>query len=133
MKSKARILIIDDDASIRFILEKTLTAEGFEMESASNGEDAVELAMANPFDLILTDLIMPEKSGFQTITALREIRPETAIIAMSGGGWNADSDCYLRVASKLGATRTLAKPFDKATLLAAIEGELGKRVAPSPA
>jgi DNA-binding response OmpR family regulator len=127
MKSKARILIIDDDASIRFILEKTLEAEGYEVKSASDGEEAIDLATANPFDLIMIDLIMPRKSGFQTIVALQEIQPDIGIIAMSGGGWNRESESYLRVAGRLGACRTLAKPFDKATLMAAIEGEIAKQ------
>lgn len=126
MKSKARILIIDDDPSIRFILEKTLTAEGYVAMSASNGQEAIDLASASPFDLIMIDLIMPEKSGFQTIVALHELQPEIAIIAMSGGGWGGDPDSYLRVAGKLGACRALSKPFDKATLIAAIESELRK-------
>ncbi len=126
MKPNNRILIIDDEYPIRFVLEKTLTAEGYEVQSASNGEEAIELATANHFDLVMIDLIMPQKDGFETIVALQEIQPDIGIIAMSGGGWKGGTDCYLRAASKLGACRTLAKPFGKAAMLEAIEGEIGK-------
>ena len=126
MKSNNRILIIDDEDPIRFVLENTLTAEGYEVQSASNGEDAIKLATANHFDLVMIDLIMPRIDGFQTIVALHEILPDIGIIAMSGGGWKGGSDCFLRAATKLGACRTLAKPFGKAAMLDAIEGEIGK-------
>lgn len=126
MKSSYKILIVDDEDPIRFVLGQTLTAEGYEVQAASNCDDAIKLASANHFDVFMIDLIMPHKDGFQTIAALHEIQPDCGIIAMSGGGWNGDAACYLRVAGKLGACRTLAKPFCKTAMLETIKSEIGK-------
>jgi DNA-binding NtrC family response regulator len=125
MKSNNRILIVDDEASIRFILEKVLTAEGYVVHAAANCDEAIDLATANQFDVIMIDLMMPNKDGFQTISALHDIQPACGIIAMSGGGL-ASAECYFRVASKFGACRSLAKPFAKMAMLEAVEGEIGK-------
>ena len=124
MSSKAKILIVDDEAPMRFVIEHLLNAEGYQVSTAANGEIALELASRESFDLIMTDLIMPCKDGIETILLLRASQPQTKIIAMSGG-WNGGSHSYLRLAEKIGASRTLAKPFDKATLLNAIESEIG--------
>ncbi len=126
MNSKARILIVDDEAPMRFVIEHLLHAEGYRVATAPNGEVAMEMAERQSFDLILIDLIMPRKDGIETILALHVSQPDTRIIAMSGG-WNGGSNSYLRLAAKIGATLTLAKPFDRATLLGAIESELGKK------
>jgi DNA-binding NtrC family response regulator len=123
---KAKILIIDDEAPFRFVLEKALSAEGYEVKTAENGELAVDLADSEPFDLMMIDLIMPQKDGFQTIVSLRESHPETRMIAMSGGcGIGATN--YLRMAGKIGHCPTLAKPFSKMDMLEAIESELAMR------
>ena len=126
MNTPARILIVDDEAPMRFVIEHLLTEEGYQVSTAANGEAALELASAERFDLIMIDLIMPRKDGIETIVALRDSQPETKIIAMSGG-WNGGGNSYLRLAGKIGASLTLAKPFDRATLLNAIESEIGKR------
>jgi len=123
MTSKAKILIVDDDAPFRAILEITLSAEGYEVKTAANGEEALELVLQEHFNLILIDLIMPQKDGFQTIQSLMENNPEISLIAMSGG--RNGSQSYLRVAGKIAACRTLAKPFDRKTLLEAIRSEIG--------
>jgi len=127
MKANTRILIVDDEDPIRFVLETTLSDEGYEVQTASNGEDAIRLAESNQFDLVMIDLIMPRKDGFETIVALQEIQPGIGIIAMSGGGWKGGTNCYLRVAGRIWACRTLAKPFGRMAMLEAIEGEIGKR------
>lgn len=131
MNSKPKILIVDDEAPMRFVIEHLLNSEGYDVSTAPNGEAAIEIASNEQFDLIMIDLIMPRKDGIETILLLRESQPQTKIIAMSGG-WNGGGDSYLRLAVKIGASQTLAKPFDRATLLNAIEKEIGKR-GPLPA
>ncbi len=123
MTTKAKILIVDDDAPFRFVLEIALAAEGYEVKTAANGEEALELVAQEDFSLILVDLIMPQKDGFETIQSLIESNSEMKLIAMSGG--RNSSQSYLRVAGKMGACRTLAKPFDRQSLLEAIESEIG--------
>lgn len=123
MISKAKILIVDDDAHFRFILETVLTAEGYEVKTARNGDEALESAALEHFNLILVDLIMPHKDGFQTIQALIDNNEETKIIAMSGG--RNGSQSYLRVAGKIGTCRTLAKPFSRQTVLDAVKDAIG--------
>ncbi|MEO7100952.1 MAG: response regulator [Luteolibacter sp.] len=125
MNPKAKILIVDDEAPMRFVIEHLLNAEGYEVSTAPNGEAAIELASRESFNLILIDLIMPRKDGIETILLLRATQPQIPIIAMSGG-WNGGSQSYLRLAQKIGASLTLAKPFDRATLMNAIESELDK-------
>lgn len=126
MHPKARILIVDDEAPMRFVIEHLLNSEGYQVRTAHNGEAALEIAGREPFDLIIVDLIMPRKDGIETILVLHASQPQTRIIAMSGG-WNGGASSYLRLAAKIGATLTLAKPFDRATLLNAIESELGEK------
>ena len=126
MKPKARILIVDDEAPMRLVLQQVLIADGYEVETAANGTDALELAAREQFDLMMIDLIMPGKDGFQTILSLREDLPRMRIIAMSGGGGYRSSN-YLRFAGKIGDCQTLAKPFSKQAMLDAIETELAVR------
>jgi CheY-like chemotaxis protein len=125
MNPKVRILIVDDEAPMRFVIEHLLRSEGYEVTTAPDGRAAIEIAEHGQFDLMMVDLIMPRKDGIETILALRVTHPKMRIIAMSGG-WNGGAQSYLRLAGKIGATLTLAKPFDRETLLAAIESELAK-------
>ena len=104
----ARILVIDDDPEIRDSVEETLVAAAHEVLTASNGKDGIQLCRAHPPDLVITDLLMPEKDGLEIIQELRSRSPRLKIIAMSG----APSDWkVLEMAKKLGAQETLTKPF----------------------
>jgi len=82
----ARILLIDDDAPVRRTLRKMLERQGYEVEEAPDGKAGLTLYQENPADLIITDLIMPEMEGIETIMELRRRFPDVKIIAMSGGG-----------------------------------------------
>ena len=121
----ARILIVDDEPTILLLLGKLLTAEGYEVTTASSGDEAIRLAREHRFNLFLVDLIMPFKDGIETILALRARQRKTPIIAMSGG-WNGGARTCLPLAAKLGACGTLAKPFDRDTLIGAINHEIAK-------
>lgn len=115
-----RILIIDDEAMIRDLLVKILEREGYETVTASGGKDGIKIHRENPADLIITDLIMPEKAGIETIMELRRDFQDVKIIAMSGGG-KIDSETYLQITKTMGAIETIAKPFDLRELLKTVQ------------
>ena len=116
----ANILIIDDDNQFRTMLRKMVERNGYEVVEASDGKEGIKLYRKNPTDLIITDLIMPDKDGIETIQELRKDFPDVKIIAISGGGRLGPHD-YLHLAKMLGAQRTLTKPIELDELLKAIE------------
>jgi DNA-binding NtrC family response regulator len=106
-----RILIIDDDDQFRGMLKKILEKAGYNnIEEANDGRTGMKLFRQRPFDLVITDIIMPDKEGIETIVELKSEYPPVKIIAMSGGGRIGPQN-YLEMAKRLGASRTLAKPF----------------------
>jgi len=111
-----RILIVDDDDQFRTMLRRVLEKEGYQVFEASDGRQGLSSFRNLRTDLVITDIIMPEKEGVETIAALRKEFPSVKIIAVSGGGRNAPGD-YLMLANKLGAKVTMEKPLDRATLL----------------
>ncbi len=113
------ILVIDDEDQVRTMLQQALEREGYQVLDARDGKEGIKLFKENKTDLIITDLIMPDKEGLETITELRRDFPEVKIIAISGGG-HVDPESYLTIAKKMGASRTLPKPFDLEELLAAV-------------
>ena len=115
-----RILVIDDDFHVRDMLERLLRKAGYDAQPAENGAEAVKMHRGNPMDLVITDIIMPEKEGLEVITEFRREYPSVKLIAISGGG-RIGSDNYLKMAKLLGAERTFAKPVDTSQLLTAIE------------
>ncbi len=112
----ANILIIDDDSLIRTVLRQVFEGEGHTVADLEDGTGAAAYALEFGADLAVVDLIMPDQEGLATIMALRAAAPALKIIAMSGGGQYFGSD-YLRVAALVGADRTIAKPFDRLTIL----------------
>lgn len=114
-----RILIIEDDEEIRDLLDRLLTREGYAVSTAANGKQGVVAFRAEPFDMVITDIIMPEKDGIEAIMDLKRERPDLKLIAISGGG-RADPENYLHSAQLLGANRTLRKPFTNDAILAAV-------------
>lgn len=106
----ARILLVDDDDLFRNMLRLTLAKMGHEVREARNGKEALKRLEEKPPDVVLTDIIMPEKEGLATIAELRRSHPEVKIVAMSGGGRINRLD-YLQMAKMMGAARVLPKPF----------------------
>ena len=117
--AKKRILIIDDEEDIRDYLREILEDSGFEVVDAANGLSGQKLFRQKPTDLIITDILMPEKGGFEAILELHREFPEVKIFAISGGG-RVSSEVYLEVAKDLGAIRTFAKPVNAKELIAEI-------------
>lgn len=109
-----RVLVVDDDSLIREMLVRVLSRAGYEVTSAANGKEALASFEAQPVDLVITDICMPELDGLETIAELRRKAPDLRIIAISDA---AGPGSYLRAAESFGATRTLAKPFDSQQLL----------------
>lgn len=119
------ILVIDDDASVREVLGEMLRLEGHEVTIAENGVEAIPMLTLRRFDLVITDLIMPEKEGIETISEIRRTDTAIPILAISGGGRLGPSD-YLQTARYIGADATLAKPFARQELLTTIDALLGR-------
>ena len=116
----APILVIDDESEMRSALSHALTRNGFSVESAASGMDALVRIKKDPFSLVITDIVMPDKEGIETIMEIRRMAPSIKIIAISGGG-RIRADSYLDLARKLGATETFPKPVDRKKLLETID------------
>ena len=118
-----RILLVDDDDVLRDALHKTLVRAGYEVEDASGGTEALKAFRRQPHDLVITDIVMVDGEGLDTIRALRNLDAHIKIIAMSGGGFGKSAD-YLHMADKFGATAVLAKPFSGTDVLAFVTAVL---------
>jgi CheY-like chemotaxis protein len=117
------ILIIDDEAMIREMFRRILELEGYAVSEAAEGNEALARCREQCPDLIITDLIMPDKEGIETIIEIRRDFPETKIIAISGGG-RVTAREYLELAETFGADRSLSKPIGREELLAAVRALL---------
>ena len=115
----ARILVIDDEILVRATIEAVLSTKGHAVSLAVNGRDAMAKLRGGEFDLVITDLIMPEMEGIETILAIRKELPGLHILAISGGGRMQAGD-FLDMAGKLGADGVLRKPFTPEELLDAV-------------
>jgi DNA-binding response OmpR family regulator len=96
-----------------------LEEAGYEAKSAADGSCGLKLLNAQPADLIITDIVMPEKEGLETILAIRKKNRTVPIIAISGGG-KIGPEKYLMMARSFGADYTFEKPFDRESFLAAV-------------
>jgi len=117
----ATILIIDDEESIRTVLQVALERAGYQVLTAENGKHGLRLLEHQAVDLILVDILMPEIDGLELIRFLRKARPACKIIAISGGSGEWD---YLDAAIYFGAHNTLNKPFSLQALLDAVSSQL---------
>jgi DNA-binding response OmpR family regulator len=115
-----KILIIDDEDLIRKMLRKVLEKNGYDVMEACDGSQGIKLFKEHVPDIVITDLIMPEKEGLETIRELKKLNSDVRIIAISGGGI-ADPKIYLTLAAKLGAVNTFFKPVDNEILLSTIK------------
>ncbi len=121
----ARILVIDDEDQMRTIFRNCLERDGYQVMDAPNGKVGMKLCHEEPFDLVITDIVMPEKDGIETIGEIRRYFPETKIIAISGGSQRLNAKDVLHTAGILGAHCTLCKPFRIEELLSAVSDALG--------
>jgi DNA-binding response OmpR family regulator len=115
----ARILVIDDDEILNAMIVQLLSETGYEAEGVLDGRYGLSLLETKPFDLVVTDIVMPEKDGLETILAIRRKSKTVPIIAISGGGKIAPED-YLLIAQKMGADYSFQKPFNNELFLGAV-------------
>ena len=118
-----RIIVIDDDEPIRIALRKMLESEGYEVAEASDGAHGLRLFDEQPADLVITDILMPEKEGFEVIRELLAKNPDVKIIAVSGSVSRGGPD-FLPQAGDMGASYVLPKPFKKKQVVDAVRGVL---------
>jgi CheY-like chemotaxis protein len=121
----AKILVFDDEPSILLMIKKMLEKAGHEVDIALNGREGMELLEKNKPDLVITDIIMPEKEGLETIMTLRKRYPEIKIIAISGGG-RIGPEGYLPSAKHLGADMVFQKPLVQKEFMEAVALLLNK-------
>jgi len=121
----AKILVIDDERMVRDTLKIILAAAGHEVLLAEDGHQGIKAFNESAPDLVITDILMPEKEGMETIRDLRQIRPNLPIIAISGGG-RVGNISFLKVAERFGADRTIAKPFEPEHILTTVAELLQK-------
>ena len=114
------ILVVDDEPAIRSFIRHTLAGSGFKVVEACNGKEALACVGRQKFDLVITDLVMPEKEGIETIRELNRLHPGMKIIAVSG----AFGGQYVKIAAHLGAKGTLVKPFTAQKLMEAVHNVL---------
>lgn len=115
-----KVLVVDDEPLICETLEDLLQRAGHQAHTAADGVQAIKCAKQVKFDLIIMDIVMPEKDGLETIQSIREEHPDLKIIAISGGSRIGNVD-FLKFADEFGAWRTFRKPLDNVELLNAVE------------
>lgn len=120
MSNQKRILVIDDEPTTLDLLRRALELKGYNVSTARNGQEGVELFQQHPSDLVITDMVMPIKDGLQTILDLRSDVPELPVIAISGGG-TISKERYLAIAAYLDKVVTIAKPFSLEEITEAVE------------
>ena len=123
-----RILVVDDDPNLRTAIRRMLEPEGFEIEEASDGRNAMRAFRARPADLVLCDVFMPEKDGLEVLRELAREFSGARVVAMSGGGFRGTMN-LLPVAQALGAVAVLYKTFERAEILTVVR----QLLFPSPA
>lgn len=121
------VLVVEDDPDLLKLMTGAFARAGFKVYSARNGRLAVQLLRSLKPDLMVTDIVMPEKEGIATIIEARALAPATAVIAISGGGAYGRSDNFLQWAEQLGADEAMAKPFPMSQLLTAARLVLERR------
>jgi len=120
-----QILVIEDDFAVRELILQTLSKAGYQVIAAGDGVEGLNLFREKNPALVITDIVMPQKEGLQTIIELKQEAPGVKVIAMSGGGRYCNAD-YLKLAKKFGARRTVSKPFMRDELLASVKEVLAE-------
>ena len=127
------VLIIDDEEDVRTAIREVLTRAGYDVRTASDGQEGLAAQRQEPAAVVITDIIMPEKDGIEAIREIRKEFPEVKIIAISGGGGLSAvayqpetivTTAYLAAAKDVGADRIFTKPFNRTELIEAVAGLL---------
>lgn len=106
------ILVADDEDEIRTLLTHWLERVGHRIDCAASGQEASRLLRQKSFDMVITDVVMPDGDGYELIAEVRRLQPRSRIVAISGGGkYLQGADC-LKIARGLGAHSVVMKPFN---------------------
>lgn len=108
----ARILVIDDDPQILKLYGKYLHREGHTIETASTGREGIRLLQESHYDVVITDIIMPDGDGFEVVMSLRKVLNRPKIIAVSGGSSRLNHEALLKTAEVMSVDLILTKPID---------------------
>ncbi|MBF0110324.1 MAG: response regulator [Magnetococcales bacterium] len=122
-----RILVIEDERQVREVLKQMLERAGYVVDTAEDGRLGLEHFSRQPADMVITDILMPNKDGLETIEELTGKNPNLPIIAISGGGPGEKAQFALDVARMCGAVRVLAKPFSRKEILEMVTELLAAR------
>jgi CheY-like chemotaxis protein len=122
-RAKRPILVVDDDVFARAFFEAALTAAGYPIAIATSVDEGLQIWAQQPFEVVIVDIFMPERSGLELIRALRRRSTSTRIIAITGGGSGEGFD-VLATAKDVGADITLRKPVPAHVLIEAVESLL---------
>src|SRR5687768_15720997 len=122
----ARLLLVEDEPGLQLALSDRLVAEGYRVETAGDGDTAVHRATGEPFDLIILDVMLPGRDGFDVARTVRQHGVQTPILMLTARGQVVDRVVGL----KLGADDYLTKPFEMIELLARVEALLRRGRAP---
>ena len=126
----ARILVVDDDSALRRLVATILQRKNFSVMEAADGSEALSILREHSFDLVITDIVMPQIEGLELVRHVRDHHPGSKIMAVSGGGNHLVS--YMQLAREVGADDVLAKPFTPVELVGMVQRllsapELGER------
>lgn len=113
----ARILVVDDEAQIRDVLCRMMEHCGYSVDQAIHGQDAIQKLGESTYDLVISDILMPERDGLEVIMFLKREQPDVKVIAISAPG----NELYLNTARGLGAVRVFSKPFRLKDLAGAVK------------
>ena len=117
---KSRILVIDDDIDLAYSLKELIELGDVYVDVAFNGKEGISKHTYSPYDLIITDIIMPVMDGLEVVMWFKRNSPKTKLIVVSGGGYFESKD-YLKMAKELGADCVLQKPFTFKDIIDLIE------------
>jgi two-component system, chemotaxis family, chemotaxis protein CheY len=118
---RLKVLVADDARDLQELITRWLEDEGHHVLGAGNGREIVTLVEKEAFDLVVTDILMPDGDGWDAIAEVHRLRPETRIIAISGGNREMPATAVLRVARGAGAIAVLEKPFNRVEFIAMVE------------
>ena len=125
--SQLSILVVDDDSAIQTLVQFCLQRAGYHVVCVSGRGPVLAVMAGGHFDLVITDVLMPDLDGTEVIAAAKVHQPDAAVLAMSGGGPHLTAEFCLKLARSLGASAPLLKPFHIEELLAAVRSALEKR------
>ncbi|HET6272708.1 MAG: Response regulator [Bacteroidetes bacterium] len=122
MADKSKILVVDDEDALRTVLSNELTSEGYDVSTASDGDEAISTIQKGLYDLVLLDIKMPRLNGFEVLKFVKEKHPKTKVVMLTGF---ADLKNAIE-SKKLGAEDFVSKPYDLVDLLTTIERVLSE-------